>query len=91
MPTTEFVFLSLLFLGIASLLAGIGLTRLYWRTGLPPYGRQTSALDVALRPERYVTGAPLRTIRALNLTGAVLLTGAALITVYEILQAMHLL
>jgi hypothetical protein len=91
MSTTEVVFLSLLFPAIVCLLGGVGLTRLYWRPDLPPYGRQTRALDVALHPEKYVKGAPLRAIRSLNFTGAVLVTGAAGITVYEILRAMHLL
>jgi proline iminopeptidase len=73
---TEVAFLSLLFSGILALLAGMLVTRLHWRPDLPPYGRRTRYLDVTLHPEAYVTAAPLRAIRALNIAGVLLLMGA---------------
>jgi hypothetical protein len=91
MSTTEVAFLSLLLSAIVCLLGGVGLTRLHWRPDLHPYGRQTRALDVALHPEKYVTGAPLRAIRCLNHCGAIFAAGAVGITVYEILEAMRLI
>jgi len=80
-------FLGLLFSGILALLAGAMLTRLHWRPDTPPYGRSTRLLDVALHPETYARDAPLRTIRSLNLTGALLLAGAAGVVAYELLHA----
>jgi hypothetical protein len=86
MSATEDAFLILFFPGILSLLAGVGLTRLHWRSDIPPYGRRTRFLDVTLHPERYTKDAPLRAIRSLNLTGALLLTGAAGVSIYEIVR-----
>jgi hypothetical protein len=85
--STEAAFLSLLFTGIAALVAGVGLTRLHWRPDTPPYGRRTPSLQVMLHPERYTKDAPLRAIRTLNVAGGLLLAGAACITGYEILRA----
>jgi len=90
MSVTEAAFLILLLSGIAVLLAGLMLTRLYWRPDIPPYGRRTRFLDVTLHPADYVTNAPLRAIRNLNLAGALLLAGAAGVVVYELLQAIAL-
>ncbi len=84
--TTKDAFLILFFPGILALLVGVGLTRFHWRPDIPPYGRHTRFLDVTLHPERYVRDAPLRIIRLLNLTGALLLAGAVGISVYEILR-----
>jgi hypothetical protein len=85
MITTEDAFLILLFPGILALLAGVGLTRFYWRPDIPPYGRRTRFLDVTLHPEKYAKDAPLNVIRSLNLVGAILLAGAACVSAYEIL------
>jgi hypothetical protein len=76
----------LLLQGILALLAGLGLTRLHWRSDIPPYGLRTNFLDVGLHPDRYAKDAPLRTIRALNLTGALLLAGAVGLSAHEILH-----
>ena len=84
MSMTELAFLGLLFSGILALLAGLLMTRLHWRADMPPYGRRTRLLDVTLHPEGYVTAAPLRAIRALNLAGVLLLMGAMGVVVYEI-------
>jgi len=81
---TEEAFLGLLFSGILALLAGVLVTRLHWRADIPPYGRRTRFLDVTLHPEAYVTAAPLRAIRVLNLAGVLLLMGAMGVVVYEI-------
>lgn len=86
MITAEDAFLILLFPGLIALLAGVGLTRIHWRPDIPPYGRRTRFLDVTVHPEKYIRDAPLRAIRSLNLTGAVLLAGAAGVSVYEILR-----
>jgi len=86
MIATEAAFLGFLFAGLISLLAGVGLTRFHWRTDIPAYGRQTSSLDVALHPEKYAKGAPIRAIQCLNLIGAILLACAAGITAYEMIH-----
>ena len=86
MSTTEAAFLSLLFAGILALLAGLMLTRIHWRPDIPPYGRQTQFLDVALHPERYVRDAPLRAIRSLTLAGALLLGAAIGLVAYETIR-----
>lgn len=89
MSATEAAFVSLLFLGILALVAGVTLTRLHWRQEIPPYGRRIRFLDVTLHPEAYVReDAPLRAIRRLNLTGALLLAGAAVVVAYELVQTM---
>jgi hypothetical protein len=80
-------FLILLFSGIVMLLAGLMLTRLHWRPDLPPYGRRTRLVQVTLHPAEYVTNAPLRAIRGLNLTGVLLLAGAAGVVACELLRA----
>jgi hypothetical protein len=86
MSTTETGFLGLLFSGILTLLAGLLLTRFHWHPDIPPYGRQTRFLDVALHPDRYVKDAPLLAIRSLTVVGALLLACAAGLIVYEVLQ-----
>jgi hypothetical protein len=68
-------------------LAGLLLTRIRWRPDLPPYGRRTRLLDVALHPEVYAKDAPLRLIRCLNASGAILLAAAVIIVAYEVLRA----
>lgn len=84
----EAAFLGLLFSGIAALLAGVLLTRLHWRTDIPPYGLGTRFLDVTRHPERYVKDAPLGVIRGLTFVGEVLLACAASIVAWEILRTM---
>jgi hypothetical protein len=86
MSTTEAGFLGLLFLGILALLAGMMLTRLHWRPDIPPYGRQTRFLDVALHPERYAKDAPRRAIQSLTVVGAFLLVCAVGLVAYEVLR-----
>jgi hypothetical protein len=80
----ELAFLSLLFTGVAALLAGLMLTRIHWRADISPYGRRTSFLDVTLHPESYVERAPLAAIRTLNVAGAILLAGAVGVVSYEL-------
>jgi hypothetical protein len=84
---TEAAFLGLLLSGITALVVGVGLTRLHWRPDIPPYGRRTRSIQVMLHPGRYVTNAPLRAIRALNVAGILLLAGAAGIVAYDLLRA----
>jgi hypothetical protein len=86
MSTTQGAFLGLLASGLLALLTGLLLTRLRWRTDIPPYGAHTRLLDVALHPERCVSAAPVRAIRCLNVTGALLLAGAVAVVGYEILR-----
>src|SRR5262245_11028836 len=87
--STEAAFLGLLFSGITALVAGVGLTRLHWRSDIPPYGRRTRSLQVMLYPGRYATDAPLRAVRTLNVAGFLLLAGAAGIVAYDLLRAGH--
>ena len=68
-------------------LAGLLLTRLQWRSDIPPYGRQTRSLDVALHPDRYAKDAPLRAIQILTVVGASLLACAAGLVAYEVVRA----
>jgi len=82
-------FFGLLFPGIAALIAGVGLTRLYWRPELPPYNRRTPTIRVMVNPREYVRDAPLRTIQSLNLTGALLVAGAIVVLGYELVRTMH--
>ena len=86
MSATETAFLALLFPGIAALVAGVGLTRFYWRSDIPPYGRRTRSLHVMLHPEEYARDASLRAIRVLNFAGALLLAAAATVLVYDLVQ-----
>jgi hypothetical protein len=88
MITTATAFLVFLFSGLFCLLAGVGLTRFYWRKDIPPYGRHTRSLHVALHPEDYVKDAPIRVIRCINLIGAILIASAAGVTIYEVVRAM---
>jgi hypothetical protein len=62
--------------GIAFLVAGLFVTRLHWRTDIPPFDRHTNALKVFARPSRHASGS-LPLIRALNAIGAALLVYAA--------------
>ena len=86
---TQAAFLILLFSGIIALLGGVMMTRIHWRTDIPPYGRRTRVLDVTRHPEKYVADAPLRAIRALNVTGLLLLAAAISVVVYEILRTIR--
>ena len=86
MSTTEGVFLALVFTGVLALLVGMILTRAHWRPDIPPYGRQTRFLDVALHPERYARGAPFSVIRGLSAIGAALLASAAAVVAREIVM-----
>ena len=80
----EKAFLLLLFLGIATLLAGLLRTRLNWRDDVPPYSRRTRALDVLLHPERYAKTEVVVGIRILNGVAATLLTGAVGVVLCEL-------
>jgi len=84
----EVLFLTLVFAGVLALLAGMILTRAYWRQDIPPYGRQTRFIDVTLHPERYANDAPFGLIRTLNTVGVLLLASAAAAVVWEVLQTM---
>lgn len=86
MNLTEAAFLILLFLGIVTLLGGLLWARQNWRIDVPPYGRQTRAIDVILHPERYAKEESLRAIRTMNVTGGLLLASAAAIVGYELLR-----
>ena len=80
---TETAYLILIGGAILARLVGLMLTRMHWRDDIAPYSRGTKFLDVTLHPERYVKGAPLRTIWILNVAGALLLAGAVVVLVYE--------
>ena len=84
----EAAFLVLLFAGIAAMVTGIILTRVYWRPDIAPYGRGTRVMDVTRHPERYVKNAPIALIRGLNAAGALLLAAAMLTAAFEIVQTM---
>ena len=82
----ETAYLILIGAAILMRLAGLMLTRMHWREDIAPYSRATKFLDVTLHPERYVKGAPLRTIWILNVAGALLLAGAVTVLAYELFQ-----
>ena len=90
MSISEAAFLALLFSGIAALVAGIGLTRIYWRSDIPPYDRRTPTVRVMIHPEDYVRDAPLGAIRSLNLAGALLVAAAIAVLAYELGRTMDL-
>ena len=79
----ETAYLILIGGAILARLVGLMLTRMHWRDDIAPYSRGTKFLDVTLHPERYVKGAPLRTLWILNVAGALLLAGAVVVLVYE--------
>lgn len=80
------VFLTLLFGGILALVTGLVITRLHWRTDIPPYGVRTNFLDVTRHPDRYAQDAPLGIITTLNLAGVFLLMGAVGTLLFELLR-----
>ena len=81
--TRSVAFLILLLLGIVALVGGLLRARLHWRSDVAPYGRQTRSLDVLLHPERYAQSDALRVIRALHITGALLVASAVVLLLVE--------
>ena len=84
--TWETAYLILIGSAILTRLAGLMLTRMHWHDDIALYSRGTKFLDMTLHPERYVKNAPLRTIRSLNVAGALLVAGAVAVLAYEFFQ-----
>jgi hypothetical protein len=79
------LYLTLLFAGILSLVAGLYLTRMTWRRDIEPFRRRNyKPFDVWLRPERYARAERLGQIRFFNLLGAILVAGAILVMAQEL-------
>lgn len=80
-------FLVLILMGTVALISGMMWTRLHWRTDVPAYGRESSALDVTLHPERYATPDAVGVIRLLFRTGLLLVGIAVVIIGYELAES----
>jgi hypothetical protein len=86
--TMSIIFLVLLLGGIFSLVGGLVLTRLTWRSDIEPFGRKNYLFHVALHPERFAKPDRLREIRLLNLIGGILICGALVVVVTDIVAAL---
>jgi len=78
-------FLTLLFLGLFAVLAGVLWTRSHWRADVGPY-REAMWLRVVLHPERFATGPGVAIVRTLNRVGLALLLVAVGIVLAEIVR-----
>jgi hypothetical protein len=83
--STERVFLFALLVGIASLLAGLGIARWNWREDIPGFSRNTNVFDVWLNPANYVKPGTISLIRLLRAVGAGLLLAAVAALVYQLI------
>jgi hypothetical protein len=83
--STERVFLFTLTVGIASLLAALGIARWNWREDIPAFGRKTNVFDVWLNPVRYVKPGTIVLIRLLREGGAGLLLAAVATLLYQLI------
>ncbi len=86
MHWNEFVFLMALGLGVAFSVAGRFVTRLNLRKGVPPFGRYTPVLDVAVHPEKYMIARIVPLVRILNIVGALALLVALLALASELFR-----
>ena len=84
---SEQIFLALVLAGVAAMVAGVFVTRLYWRDDVAPY-RSTSALRVLLHPEEFTRAPHVRALRWLNRGGLVLVAAAAVVALFEIARTM---
>ena len=83
------LYFAFLILGILCLVGGLYVTRLTWRPDIEPFGRRSRMWQIALHPERFATPARLRTIRFLNLAGAVFIVCALGVIGLDILHGAH--
>lgn len=82
----EMIFLSAFLSGDILLIASFLNARQNWRRDLPPYNLQTHALDVLLRPSKYVLPKALPLTRTLQVLGGLLLFVALLALAREAIQ-----
>jgi hypothetical protein len=69
----------------ACLVAAIVVARLHWRHDIAPFGRDTNALRVLLRPASYTRESSVAGIRVLTVLGCALYAAALLCLVYQAL------
>lgn len=73
-------FLATWITGVLALVAGLFLTRLHWRSDVPPFGRHSRVLDILLHPDQYARPEAQRGIRVLVGLGILLLaTGTGIL------------
>jgi len=82
------LYLLLLLGGVLSLLCGLFVTRMTWRTDVEPFGRRSRFLQIALHPENFAKADRLREIRFLNLVGGLLLLGALIVVCHDVISSM---
>ena len=90
MEHPEAIFLGVWFPGLLLLIAGVYLTRRYWRADVRPYlnqSRYVRTCDVVLHPGRYAYPRAARAARILNLAGALLLTAGLVAVLYGMLHS----
>jgi hypothetical protein len=84
--TTETVFVTALLGGIALLVAALAVVRFNWRKDVPPFGRHSNSLDIAVHPDRYAVPKALPLIRTLSFLGGSLIAVAVATLVVELLR-----
>jgi len=92
MERAEAIFLGVWFPGLFLLVAGVFLTRRFWRSDVLPYQQQSlyvRGLDILVHPARYVYPPAARLIRILNLAGALLLAIGLAALFYGIAQSVR--
>lgn len=92
MERAEAIFLGVWFPGLFLLIAGVFLTRRFWRSDVLPYQYQrlyVRGVDILVHPGRYTYPAPARIIRILNLAGALLLAIGLAAICYAIVQSIR--
>ena len=78
----------LLFCGILSLVAGLLVTRLTWRTDIEPFSRRSHPFQIALHPENFARADRLNQIRFFNIVGGLCLLGALVVVGHDIISTM---
>ena len=92
MERPEAIFLGVWFPGLFLLIAGVFLTRRFWRSDVLPYPYQplyVRGFDILVHPGRYAYPPAARIIRVLNLAGALLLAVGLSAVFYGIVQSIR--
>ena len=92
MERAEAIFLGVWFPGLLLLIAGVFLTRRFWRSDVLPYQYQPLSVrgfDILVHPGRYTYPPAARIIRILNLAGALLLGIGLAALVYGIVHSIR--
>jgi hypothetical protein len=82
---TQAIFLTSALGGVVSIVAAIGVARLYWRTDIAPFGRHTNSIKVLSRPAFYARPVALGAIRALTHIGYTFFAVAVSCLIYQFL------